>query len=106
MVWSSEVAADEANLVVAPVARNHLLVGHRAGRVLVPDSRQPNRIYRQRRPLHADATQSDAGGYNTDNLYIVHHNILPWRVAAMEPLCRLRMLDSGRIFRFYEVIST
>ena len=44
VVRTPQVAADETYLVVAFIPGHHLLVGDSAGRVLMPDTRQPHRF--------------------------------------------------------------
>lgn len=103
MVWPLEVTGDEAHLIVATIFGHSLFMGNRLSRILMSDSSQQNRIYRQRRPFHAYAVESDTRGDHACGFYPVFDRSVPRRGATLESYGGVRMSDSGRIFRIYEV---
>ena len=85
------------------VCRHPPVMGHRALRVFLPDSRQPHRLHGQRRAVLADAAQGHPRGHHAHHLHRLHHAVLQRRSVALEPFGGFRLPHPGSILCLYEM---
>lgn len=104
LVWASQApTAQSHRRQYAVICHHPAVVGNSFGRILFPGAGQPHRVHGQRRHILADAAQSHPGSDNACHLHPLHCGLLQRRIAAVEPFRRLRLPDTRRLFRLYEI---
>ncbi len=104
MVRSLETARDENLHFVAFDRSDLVLLEHRSSGIRMPGASQPNRIRRQRRPIHPSPTEGHPGGGIAHRLHLHGHVHVSKRASALEPPRCFRLLDTRRVFCVPQVI--
>ena len=97
MVQPPEIAKRVLVFETRPAFGDSVQLGHRPVRVLLPGARQPDRLYRKRRPVQPMAIESDPGGGFPYSIYRFHAHFLQERALADKPSDRFCPFDFGRL---------
>ena len=104
MVWASEAPTERNIRQLAADRRHCFLMAYCILRILLSGAGKQNRIYRQRRSVHARTAQSDTGMYQSRGIHRDDKHDVWQSGTALEPLSCLSLSCSGCISGVSEMI--
>ena len=106
MVRTPAHAAKRHNVGMASDWRHRLLMGHRFLRVLLPGTRQPHRLRRQRRTIHTHTVKGNTGVCQPDGVRHYRQCAVSATVAAVEPPAGFRLVGGCGVAGFLEMMAS